>query len=199
MRDTTTKLEKCQAGKYREGTANITRYGEVSSSIKIVFPSVGEMNACMPSLLRELRWGSLKNRLLEIGIAYAQLILTHPFTDGNGRSIRCFLTYLFRDSGLADEFLFETFIAFEEDFKKHNNHLDLIICENSNSWLNFYLGKVDLWITYIDLCLNAWERWLGRSLVSMEKMDLDLRMMNSFLKALKGSAIVSLDRGSYTI
>lgn len=192
MQYTTSKLDSCVAGAYRTRSANITRYWGSSSSVKIKFPPAIQMITYITDILNNSCRDKLNNSLIEVGILYAKLILMHPFIDGNGRSIRCFLSYLLSDCKLVDGFMFHLFVAFEASYKKHNAILDLIIERQNNIWLDFFLERVEAWIDYLDLWSSSCEQWLERWMHQMEKVGINRYTLATFFHELRGSAVINL-------
>lgn len=105
-------------------------------------PNVTEMHRNMENLKRYFFYKE-KDPLIQIAIFFAQLLIIHPFMDGNGRIARILIPYMLYKKRLVSAPLF----YMSGYFKKHRNKYFLNLFnitqkKDWESWIVFFLDGV---------------------------------------------------------
>lgn len=102
------------AGEFRNQTVvikgapiNLTPYEFIYSDLLAISPEIDEVYERSKSLHEEKDPNALIDFINDVSVIGAKLIKIHPFRDGNGRTIRCFINKLFISAGLPAVYLLE--------------------------------------------------------------------------------------------
>jgi Fic family protein len=95
-------------GNWRQGTIYVRR--EPSGEVVYEGPEVERVSGLIEELIESLNDDSKEHVLVRAAMAHLNLVMIHPFSDGNGRMARCLQTLVLAKEGI----LFPEFCSIEE-------------------------------------------------------------------------------------
>jgi Fic family protein len=87
-------------GSYRQGAVYV--HDEITGENVYEGPDADEVPALMTSLMDELAMASSMDPLVQAAMAHLNLVLIHPFRDGNGRMARALQTLVLSHGGIGE-------------------------------------------------------------------------------------------------
>ncbi|MDD9827827.1 MAG: Fic family protein [Deltaproteobacteria bacterium] len=109
-------------------------------------PDAEEVPALMGELARELNAETSDSPMIRAALAHLNLVMIHPFSDGNGRMARCLQTLVLARAGVLDS----TFGSIEEDLGRNTESYYAVLAEvgggayqpkrNARPWVRFVLA-----------------------------------------------------------
>lgn len=101
--------------------------------------------------------------LIQLGVAFAQFLIIHPFMDGNGRVARLLPSYIFKKKGLLPCAIFSLTEYFLKNRLKYLKNLYLLTSKQKwKIWFNFYLRGVEEDLNLLHKNLKSLHRIVNR-------------------------------------
>jgi Fic family protein len=125
-----------------------------------------------------------KDPLIQLGVAFAQFLIIHPFMDGNGRVARLLPCYIFKKKGLLPSAFFSLTEYFLVNRLKYLKNLYLLTSKQKwKVWFNFYLRGVEEDLNHLYKNLISLHRIVKR-LSILQKMSLSSREIDKITRFL---------------
>ena len=130
-------------GRWRLGTIYVRK--EETGEIVYEGPDPTEVPALIGELVNCLNTsGPGKTRLIQAGMAHLNLVMIHPFRDGNGRMARCLQSLVLARDGVLDP----VFISIEEYLGRNTQtYYDMLAKVGHGSWQPG--NDARLWVRFI--------------------------------------------------
>jgi Fic family protein len=115
-------------GRWRPGAMYVRN--EQRQELVYEAPPAAAVPSLMAELIASLNDASLP-RLVHAAMAHLNLVMIHPFSDGNGRMARCLQTLILARSGVIEQ----QFCSIEEWLGRHTNeYYDVLVNTGHGSW-----------------------------------------------------------------
>jgi len=131
-------------GSWRPGAIYVR--DDRSGDIVYEGPDAEQVPALMNELARELNAETSDSPMIRAALAHLNLVMIHPFSDGNGRMARCLQTLVLARAGVLDS----TFGSIEEDLGRNTESYYAVLAEvgggtyqpkrNARPWVRFVLA-----------------------------------------------------------
>lgn len=117
-------------GRWRLGTVYIRK--EETGEIVYEGPDAGAVSPLIGELVASLnRRAPAESRVVQAGMAHLNLVMIHPFRDGNGRMARCLQSLVLARDGIIDP----VFISIEEYLGRNTQaYYDVLAAVGRGSW-----------------------------------------------------------------
>ena len=116
-------------GLWRTGAIFVRR--DIDGSIVYEGPEIGEVPHLIRELCGSLNESSTEPPLVRAALAHLNLVMVHPFRDGNGRAARCLQSLVLARTGV----LSPVFMSIEEYLGQHTQeYYDVLATVGGGSW-----------------------------------------------------------------
>ncbi|MBI5274418.1 MAG: Fic family protein [Chlamydiales bacterium] len=183
-------LPKKDIGKFRDRQNWIGKKGCSIDKAYYYPPAVNILSKSMLELKKYIAYQE-KDPLVQLAVFFAQLLIIHPFMDGNGRVARiCIPLFLYKKKLLSTPMFY-----LSSYFKKHRleyfERLFLINSTNDwNQWISFFLSSM---IEEGEKLLSKGEKIL-RLYQQMQQETFDLESSQDIINALFSSPIANINQ-----
>lgn len=176
-------------GKWRPGPIYVRN--EATGDTVYEGPPESDVNALMHELVQSLNEVSQEPTLVRAAMAHLNLVMVHPFSDGNGRMARCLQTLVLA----REKILAPAFCSIEEYLGKNQQAYYDVLTEvsagawhperNARPWIRFCLTAHYRQATH----LVQWGRIYSRLWESLEALLVERKLPDRMVTALSDAAI----------